>query len=51
MAAPLLILGACRGWPREWNSMGMKGVEPHEEGMSMCVCVCEELALQAFIKA
>ena len=20
--------------------MGMKAVEPHEEGMSMCVCVC-----------
>ena len=31
--------------------MGKKGVEPHEEGMSMCVCVYEELALQTSIKA
>ena len=49
MAAHKWSCGAWRGVLRGDNVKGMSGLEPHEERMSVCVCVCSERhALQAF---
>ena len=51
MAAHKWSWGACGGCPRGENWMGIGGLNPHIERMSVCVGVCEGLALQASIKA